>query len=115
LWVDDETLDIAEHVGFLHCAPPGDQQAVWDAVALAVTRRLPAGRPLWSATLIDGVAQGGSAVVMVFHHALADGLGGLVVLEQLMDGLPTAADPGYLRRAPRHRELVMDAPGSGQL
>jgi len=113
--VDDETFDIAEHVGFLHCAPPGDQQAVWDAVALAVTRRLPAGRPLWSATLIDGVAQGGSAVVMVFHHALADGLGGLVVLEQLMDGLPTAADPGYLRRAPRHRELVMDAPGSGQL
>jgi WS/DGAT/MGAT family acyltransferase len=79
------------------------------AVALVVTRRLPAGRPLWSATLINGLIGAESALVLVFHHALADGIGGLEVLGQLMDGVPTTVDPGFPRPAPRYRELAIDA------
>jgi len=109
VWVDDENFDINQHVAVVRCAAPGDQQAMLAAVALVVTRRLPTGRPLWTATLIDGLLHAQSALVLVFHHALADGIGGLAVLEQLMDGVPTTVDPGFPRRAPRYRELAIDA------
>ncbi|MET0865284.1 MAG: wax ester/triacylglycerol synthase domain-containing protein [Nakamurella sp.] len=110
-WTDDPTFDIEQHVGAMHCAAPGDQQAMWAVVAEVVTRRLPAGRPLWSATLIDGLADRRCALVLVFHHALADGIGGLAVLADLMDGTAVRTDPEFPRRPPSNGELFLDALG----
>ncbi|MDX8050555.1 wax ester/triacylglycerol synthase family O-acyltransferase [Lentzea sp. BCCO 10_0798] len=33
------------------------------------------GRPLWSATSVTGLAEARGALVIVFHHVLADGIG----------------------------------------
>jgi diacylglycerol O-acyltransferase / wax synthase len=86
IWVDDADFDIARHVGSLVCPPPADGEALHALAARLVTQRLPMSRPLWSITLITGLDDGASALVAVMHHVVADGIGGLALLGQLVDG-----------------------------
>jgi WS/DGAT/MGAT family acyltransferase len=46
-------------------------------------------RPLWDAWVIEGLEGGMVAFVMKFHHALADGLSGMALAEQLFDLEPS--------------------------
>lgn len=115
VWVDDPGFDVRHHVLAAGCPPPGDEPALLRMVADIVTRPLPSHSPLWSATLVTGMADGGAALVVAFHHVLADGIGGLAVLAHLVDGAATApAVPaaGFPRPAPRRRDLFVDALGS---
>jgi diacylglycerol O-acyltransferase / wax synthase len=109
VWVDDPAFDIGDHVTSAVCPAPGDERALLGIVAAAVTTRLARNRPLWSATLVTDLSPDRSALVVVFHHVLADGIGGLAVLAHLVDGAPVAPDRGFPRRAPRRRELAADA------
>jgi diacylglycerol O-acyltransferase len=109
IWVDDARFDIARHIRAVPCPPPGDEEALLEAAAEVVTHPLPPDRPLWSATLVTGVVPGTRALVLVFHHVLADGIGGLAVLAGLVDGLaPTAAGEFPVPRPP-WRRVAWDA------
>jgi len=108
IWVDDATFDIADHVTEVCCTAPGDEQALLKTVAGVITTRLPIGRPLWSATFVTGLSDDRSALVIVFHHVLADGIGGLAILEHLADGRPGVPDPDFPRPVPSHREMFLD-------
>jgi NRPS condensation-like uncharacterized protein len=68
----------------------GGPQRTVRVVADLVARRLRPERPLWSATLVCGLAEDATALVYMFHHVMADGMGGLAVLGNLVDG--AAAD-----------------------
>jgi WS/DGAT/MGAT family acyltransferase len=109
VWIDDPGFDISNHVTSAECAAPGDEPALLEVVAQRITERLPPGRPLWSATLITGLADGHAALTVVFHHVLADGIGGLAVLAQLVDGITIPPDPAFPRQPPRGRDLFLDA------
>jgi WS/DGAT/MGAT family acyltransferase len=74
-----------------------------------LTRALPHDRPLWSLTQVDGLADGRSALVVMFDHVLADGMGGLAVLDQLVDGAAPALDSRYPEPPPRRTTLFADA------
>jgi WS/DGAT/MGAT family acyltransferase len=109
VWVDDPSADPARHVRLTCCPAPGDERALLDLAAAVMTTPLPPGRPLWSAVVVTGLADGGSALLVVLHHVVADGVGGLAVLAALADGAP---DPGPLpppRPAPTRRALAADA------
>ena len=108
VWIDDLSFDIRHHVGSVRCVLPGDEQALMDVVAETVTKPLRPGRPLWSATLVTGLGDGQGALVLVFHHVLADGIGGLAVLGRLVDGPPVDVDANFPRRPPRSRDLLVD-------
>ncbi len=108
-WSDDPGFDVGEHVRSTACAAPGDERALLAAVARTVTTPLPRDRPLWSATVVTGLAGGRTALVVVFHHVLTDGIGGLAVLARLVDGLPVAHGGGFPIPAPRRRDLLVDA------
>jgi diacylglycerol O-acyltransferase / wax synthase len=112
IWVDDRDFDIRHHVDTVRCPAPGDETALLSVAATTVTRRLAANRPLWSATLVTSLADGGATLIVVLHHVLADGIGGLAVLARLVDGAPTAASPDFPRPLPGHRALVRDAFGT---
>jgi diacylglycerol O-acyltransferase / wax synthase len=107
-WIDEPGFDIGDHVRSIACAAPGDEQALLAVVAGIVTTPLPRDRPLWSATLVTGLAEGRSALVVVFHHVLTDGIGGLAVLARLVDGLPAVPDHGFPVVPPRRRDLIVD-------
>ncbi len=74
-----------------------------------LVERLPANRPLWSATLVTGLANHRSALVIVLHHVLADGIGGLAILGSLIDGATVAPDADFPRPAPSRARLFADA------
>jgi len=109
IWVDDPDADPSRHVRQVACPAPGDERALLDLAARLVTAPLPRTRPLWSAAVVTGLAEGGVALVMVLHHVVADGVGGLAVLSALADGAPQPGPLPPARPAPSHRELAVDA------
>ena len=85
-WVDDADFDIEAHVSLVRCPSPGDEPALLAVAVDAVTRPLPRSRPLWRAVVVTGLADEQIGLVVVLHHVLADGIGGLAVLARLVDG-----------------------------
>lgn len=95
MWVADAAFDLSAHVGSVTGTAPGDRRALLATAARIVEQRLTLARPPWRIVLVDGLrpelAGGPSALVIVLHHVLADGLAGLAVLSRLVDPGPAAA------------------------
>ncbi len=75
-----------------------------DVLAELVCSRLPPDWPLWR---LGWMAQSADrmAVILVVHHVLADGMGGLAVLAALADGVPLPEPPAPVP-PPRLGELL---------
>src|SRR5215469_14956379 len=113
-WADDPGFDPRQHVRWRDCPQPGDQRALLDMAAALLTEPLPRSRPLWTATLVTGLADGTAGLVLVMNHVLADGVGGLAVLAQLADEISGPARLGmpavrFPIPPPRVRTLAADA------
>lgn len=106
IWIDDPEFDIRSHVRAVACREPGDEQALLDTSASVIATRLRRTAPLWAAMLITGLADGKAALVLVMHHALADGVGGLAILGKLVDGRPATRSACYPRPAPSTATLA---------
>ena len=109
VWVDDPSFQLNRHLSEQAWPAPGGRRELLDVAAEMVCRRLETDRPLWRACLVTREGQGCAALVLVMHHVLADGLGGLAVLAALADGATMASDRDYPRPPPRWRDLVIDA------
>jgi WS/DGAT/MGAT family acyltransferase len=109
IWVDDAGFDPNHHLHTRSCPPPGDEAALLRCATDLVGTRLPDDRPPWAATIVTGLAGGRSALIVVFDHVLADGIGGLAVLANLVDGMPPATAEGFPRPAPSRRAVAVDA------
>jgi WS/DGAT/MGAT family acyltransferase len=109
VWVDDPDADPARHVRLTSCPAPGGERALLDLAAAVMTTPLRSGRPLWSAVVVTGLADGGSALLVVLNHVVADGVGGLAVLAALADGAPDSGPLPPTRPAPTRRRLAGDA------
>ncbi|MGE5293033.1 MAG: wax ester/triacylglycerol synthase domain-containing protein [Micromonosporaceae bacterium] len=115
IWTDDRAFDIRRHVRSVTCEPPGDEDALLETAVAIATQPLPLSRPLWSATFVTGLSGDSgaagprTALVVVFHHVLADGIGGLAVLAGLVDGAPIAPPAPFPRPVPSRRQLAADA------
>jgi len=112
-WVGAPGFDPHDHVAVMAAPARGDDATLLDTALELAARPLPRSRPLWSATLLTGLAGRRAALVVVLHHVLADGLGGLAVLMRLVD---EGADPRVgtqLRRSrsqlPSRGALAADA------
>jgi WS/DGAT/MGAT family acyltransferase len=108
VWVDDPAFDVRAHLERVRCADPGDRAALMAVAVGTVTRPLPRSRPLWRAALVTGPAGGGVALVVVVHHVLADGIGGLALLARLVDGSGGGSSPP-LHPMPSRAQLFTDA------
>ena len=93
VWTRDPDFTIERHLSHVTCPPPGDEDALLALAAREAGSLLPRDRPLWRAVQVCGLRSGGSAVVLVLHHAVADGVGSLHVLARLADAPPDPAVP----------------------
>jgi WS/DGAT/MGAT family acyltransferase len=110
VWVDDPEFDLAQHVREARLDPPGGPAELRALVGRLLSKALERDRPLWRLYLVDGLRNGGFAVVGQAHHALVDGLAAVEVAQLLLDAVPDAIrprpsewwpveEPGLLERA----------------
>jgi WS/DGAT/MGAT family acyltransferase len=109
IWVDDPNFDISTHVSIIDCNYPGSESDVLYYAAELTAARLWHERPLWTSYLITQMKDRRSALLLVFHHVLADGIGGLAALSKLVDWVPPAPAVEFPRPRPRRRALFVDA------
>jgi hypothetical protein len=84
-WVE-AGVDLRRHIDVRRCSAAGDRDALLQDAARLLVTPLPRSGPLWRATLLTGLPGDRCALVVVLHHVLADGMGGLAVLAALADG-----------------------------
>jgi WS/DGAT/MGAT family acyltransferase len=109
VWVDDPDFTATGHFSAVRCPSPGGESAVLQVAAEMLVTRLPRDRPLWTARLVTGCGEGEAALILVFHHVLADGMGGLAVLASLVDGAAAVPDSPFPRPMPSRFRLAADA------
>ena len=109
VWVDDRDFAIGNHFSVIRCPAPGGESAVLEVAAQMLLTRLPRDCPLWAAKLVTDTGGGGAALIVAFHHVLADGIGGLAVLAGLVDGAPEAHDRVFPVQMPSPTQLAAQA------
>lgn len=87
-WVTARNFDIAHHVRRHTVTAPGDDAAVYGAVADVMERRLDRSRPLWETWVFDGLRDGRWALLVKLHHCIADGVSAAAMLAGVCDDQP---------------------------
>jgi len=84
-WVEDDAFDLGMHLQRMGAAAPATLRSVLDVAQVRATTAFDPELPLWEAVLIEGLEDGKAALVVKLHHAVADGVGGLDVVQRLLD------------------------------
>jgi WS/DGAT/MGAT family acyltransferase len=84
-WVVDPDFNLDFHVRRVRVPEPGDLRAVFDLAEVLLQSPLDISRPLWSATLIEGLPDGQAAQLLHFSHAVTDGVGAAGMFVQIYD------------------------------
>jgi diacylglycerol O-acyltransferase / wax synthase len=122
LWVDDEHFDLDFHLRRAAIPSPGGRLQLERHVGRILSRPLDPSKPLWELYVFEGLTQDRTAVLLKLHHAMADGISGMLVASALFDLQPDAptappqngqgsgAGTAWLaERSPSTVELVRDA------
>ncbi len=114
-WQDDPDFDIANHITEETLPAPGDDQMMAKAIAKQLAPLLDRSRPLWKMVVVHGRADGNTAVLSMFHHAMVDGVSGvdlmLVIHDLSRDAapVPPATTPWQPSPVPDAFTLMRDA------
>ena len=88
LWIDDPNFNLEYHVRHTALPEPGDMAALLRLVARIFSQRLDRNKPLWELWLVEGLDDGGFAMISKTHHALVDGVSGVDLSTVLFDVSP---------------------------
>ncbi|MFN8225764.1 MAG: wax ester/triacylglycerol synthase family O-acyltransferase [Mycobacterium sp.] len=103
-WEPVVDFDLDYHVRRVGAPEPATFEGVLEMARLAQMEAFDPARPMWQATLVDGLENGGSALLCKVHHALTDGVGGVQIGLTLFD----------LSATPRRREPLPDPPAAAR-
>jgi diacylglycerol O-acyltransferase len=84
-WVPDAAFDADEHVQSVRVRAPGDEAALRRLIASLMSSSLVSEGAMWSAHVVDGLADGRGALIFRLRHAVADGPALLNVMADLTD------------------------------
>ncbi len=84
-WEYATDFDLDYHIRRVGAPGAGTLDDVLNMARLAEMQAFDRARPLWETTLIDGLENGGAAMICKFHHALTDGIGGIQIAMILFD------------------------------
>jgi len=87
-WVDDPRFNIDYHVRHTALPSPGSMEQLRGIAGRIFSQRLDRSKPLWEIWLVQGLADGGFALVSKTHHALVDGVSGVDIATVLFDLSP---------------------------
>jgi diacylglycerol O-acyltransferase len=111
VWVDDPHFKLSFHVRHTALPRPGGEDELKRLAGRVFSQALDRGRPLWELWLVEGLADGGFALLSKTHHALVDGISGVDIATVLFDSAP---DPVPVA-APEHEWVPRPLPTGAQL
>jgi diacylglycerol O-acyltransferase / wax synthase len=85
LWADDADFNLEYHVRHTALPGPGSDEQLMNLVARVFSQQLDRSKPLWELWLIEGLADGGFALLSKSHHAMIDGIAGVDLGTVLFD------------------------------
>ncbi len=85
VWTDDRGFDLDWHVRQASLPAPGGEAELGALIGREFSHRLDRSRPLWEATLIEGLEGGRSGLLFKVHHALVDGMAALGMAALVLD------------------------------
>jgi WS/DGAT/MGAT family acyltransferase len=101
-WVEDGDFDIAAHVRERDFEGGGVDE-LWELAGQIMSERLDHSRPLWALDLVGPVGDGRHAIVARIHHAMADGISCM----RLLDAVLWDPEPGPTAQARAHGRAYM--------
>lgn len=105
-WEPDPEFDLSYHLRRAAVPAPHTMREVLDLARDSAQAGFDRTRPLWEFVLVEGLADGSSALIMKAHHVVTDGIGAVQLAVHLFD-LERDAPP-IERRA--HDRPVVGAP-----
>jgi diacylglycerol O-acyltransferase len=93
-WAVDEGFDLAYHVRFVGAPGDGSLAATLAMASFGSTAPFDPARPLWDATLVEGLDDGRAVLSLRAHHAIADGVRAIHMLANLLDLEPSPSTDG---------------------
>jgi WS/DGAT/MGAT family acyltransferase len=113
VWMPVEELDVDAHLDRVTLRDTGDPREFGRAVGAVLAEPLDRSRPLWHATVVEGLPDGRLAIVLRVHHALMDGVGGIENLGELFDLEPSPAREEPVREGVRSPGELFDGAVDG--
>jgi diacylglycerol O-acyltransferase len=98
LWVDDPSFNLEYHVRNTALPKPGSELQLRALVARIFSQQLDRSKPLWETWLVQGLENGGFALISKTHHALVDGVAGVDLATVIFDMTP---EPGEVEHEDR--------------
>ena len=92
-WVDDPHLNLRYHVRSTALPSPGCEEQLRNLAGRVFAQALDRDKPLWEIWLVEGLEEGGFAMLSKTHHALVDGISGVDIMTVLFDTSPEPAAP----------------------
>jgi WS/DGAT/MGAT family acyltransferase len=103
-WEYDSDFDLDYHMRRAATPGAGTLDDVLEMARVAEMQGFDRARALWETTVIDGLENGGAAMICKFHHALTDGIGGVQIAmnlfslsEELYEHEPLPPEPEVSR------------------
>ena len=84
-WVIDPDFNLDFHVRRVRVPAPGTLREVMDLAEVALQSPMDISRPLWTATLVEGLADGRAATMLHLSHAVTDGVGSVEMFANIYD------------------------------
>ena len=84
-WADDPYFDESRHIKRVRLPGKADQRELQRYVAQLASEHLDKARPLWQLHIVEDY-QGGAAIIIRIHHAIADGMALVGMMLSVMDG-----------------------------
>ena len=88
LWVDDPSFSISYHVRHTALPHPGSEEQLQLLAGRIFSQQLDRSKPLWEIWMVEGLDDGGFALITKAHHAMIDGIAGVDIAQVMLDLTP---------------------------
>jgi diacylglycerol O-acyltransferase len=111
VWVDDKHFHLDYHVRHVALPHPGTDAQLKDLAGRLMSQQLDRSKPLWELNVVEGLADGGFAIITKIHHCMIDGMASIDLMAVILDFADTVdvIEPvGWKARpAPNGTELAV--------
>lgn len=104
-WEIDPHYDLNYHVRWTKAAGAGTFRDLLSMAEPIAMQGFDRARPLWEVAVVEGLDDGGSALIMKIHHSITDGVGGVRMMLEIFDFERDAEPKGPLPDAPEANVL----------